>query len=1381
MFFLEKHNLIKKFIRTLAFAGLLFGLIFITFSSDINAQAADTINFQGKIVNVTDGTNLVSGTPSCVAAGADTCDLRVGIYDASTGGTLLWEEDHTDVEIGDYNGVFTLSLNSICSDWAGGCAGAGSGITWGDGTDLYIQLNFDPNGNGDFAEGEIFTRKQFESVPFAYYADVAGSVAGGLDTVYDNDTDKILGVDDPAGLEFISSTAGDITFDLQSTGEFVVQDNNVPVFTIQADGNIAVGDHSATQPFDILAATGAGDQEGVLRIESTVDRAIFKVVNNDGIASSIPIFRLEGDDPDDKAFMTRLVGDTIGTFTLTVGGVLEFGPGGSTARDTNLFRPSANVLRTDDLFQAGSGLEIDAGGGNFDLNNNEAIAFRVENADGSLSVPLCDATTQGRQYYDTSDDNAYVCVETAPSVYGWFNLTQTLTATSTKVVTVGTTGDYASIAAAAGYLNTLTGGIILLAPETHNVTNAVDLDNITLIGANIEDTVVNITGSGSLRSRQTTFNNLTINVDAGITNNSGIDMLEEIGANSTVVFEWVNVITNGTKFLLDSTEITPPTIEVRFESGAAPSGTGAILPAQLSSNINTASNFRISSQGEDGALNFADWDVNISDSGNIITSGVISTTPLDTIFVYPGMNIQGAVDSLPDGGVITILPGTHNISSPISILDDNIKIEGYGDSSVISASGFTGGQNVSAIHVGTQDGTQPANNVFLSNFKLEVTGSGSTDIHGIRVAGGEDNRIEGVTVQKVSGQSGTGTGARIGIFLIDGTAQPLVRPSLIGNVIEGNGGTNYFTDGIHVTGGQDYGFGGIWMNGQGIQNALVDGNNVDYVRETAAVFIGVEDSSLFNNRFSRMGQGSTAPFGIFMGNSTRINMTANIVSGSTQTGSIAIGIDSVTPSFAPSFTDSVFLSNIIDGEGSGGIGFATGFSIGNGTNSSVERIQFQQNIIRGASTAGSTIAFDVDGVFEFNSISNNIFSGGTNNWDIGINIQDPTALQNLVRGNKVNSNVTTGTVDNGTGTIFGVGQHQDTVAPTVNDDSLDGYGTGTLWIDTVSDTAYVLVDNAVGAANWQQVGVGGGSTDLDIAYGNDIDKILNVDNAAGLEYISTTAGNITFDLQSTGDFIIEDSGTPYFSVLDTGLVGIGTNTPQSALDINSAGSAGAPALIFQSDTDTGIFNPAANILSFSAAGTEQFRITADGLQFIGTAADPGAPVDGTLWYNSTDQNFRAAIGGRVQELQTVAIAQAYEGTTTVINAPTPIDWDGAGSNRIIDPEYSHSTAASPSQITVNDTGLYEISYNVNWDTTANSRRTAFCQMYVNGAPVANVSQSYGYSRNNTDDKETNSATYFYQFTAGDFYEIQCSSVGSAGSIETLAGQSYTAIQLIRRN
>lgn len=49
-----------------------------------------------------------------------------------------------------------------------------------------------------------------------------------------------------------------------------------------------------------------------------------------------------------------------------------------------------------------------------------------------------------------------------------------------------------------------------------------------------------------------------------------------------------------------------------------------------------------------------------------------------------------------------------------------------------------------------------------------------------------------------------------------------------------------------------------------------------------------------------------------------------------------------------------------------------------------------------------------------------------------------------------------------------------TADPTVNEDSGDGYGVGSLWVNVTDDKAFVCLDATATAAVWQELGAGGG-------------------------------------------------------------------------------------------------------------------------------------------------------------------------------------------------------------------------------------------------------------------------------------------------------------------
>jgi hypothetical protein len=697
------------------------------------------------------------------------------------------------------------------------------------------------------------------------------------------------------------------------------------------------------------------------------------------------------------------------------------------------------------------------------LQGNEIQDFKIENR---TAAPACNLTYGGRMYHNTIDTKTFVCDGT-----NWMDVTAIYT-TATKVTTVGSSGaDYSDIAGAAGYLNTLSGGIILLSAEAHAVTSPVNLSNITVIGKDDSNTSIHITGNGRIDSYDTTFNNVKFDIDS-INDNMAINVAD--GSNS-LYFEWVDFdIQDSGDALIDSNAGIAPTVTVKFIKCDESAGDGTIVFPQSSANLSLSSTMFVDSRSSDRSLRMDDWDVTLVAGGNVYTTGTIYPVPASSIVVSDDMHLQGAIDSLESmgaGGLITLLPGTHTITQPLTIEGDNIEIMGYGDSSVIFAFGFTAtGSDIAAVQVGSADGTSPVDGAVLKDLKIEI----SSPIHGIRIAGGVDNQIYNLTIQKISGASGSGDTADIGIQLLDGASEDLVRPVVTNSRVFGNGPGNYFTDGIHVTSDPD--ITGVWGYGNRIVNALIEGNNVDFVGETSYVFVGADNSSLFNNRGSRMGAGGGGAYGIYMGNVANVNMNANIFNGSLTTGAIAIGIESFNTGSAKYTQDSLFTNNIIDGMGAGGVGFQTGFQIGSTLNTQVHRNAFTNNSILGASdTIGST-ALLVRGDADDNSFSENDISGGTYSWDTGIDLSSGTQDRNLVQENRF-INVTNNLVDNSTNSRIEVSHHRATTDPGVGDDIGDGFDVGTIWVNTSANTTYVSVDSTSGAAIWNQIdGSGSGTT-----------------------------------------------------------------------------------------------------------------------------------------------------------------------------------------------------------------------------------------------------------------------------------------------------------------
>ena len=160
---------------------------FFSLSNISYAVGADEIALQGKIVRNDsghEGLNVVTGTPACVLAGADTCDFQVAYYSAVTGGTLYLTETFSNTEIGDVGGIFNLKLGSDasptttseCSD--GTCDSIEEVIKEFD--VLYIEIRFAPLGAGSYTE--TFTRTTLNASAYAIRSEYAeGSILDSFD------------------------------------------------------------------------------------------------------------------------------------------------------------------------------------------------------------------------------------------------------------------------------------------------------------------------------------------------------------------------------------------------------------------------------------------------------------------------------------------------------------------------------------------------------------------------------------------------------------------------------------------------------------------------------------------------------------------------------------------------------------------------------------------------------------------------------------------------------------------------------------------------------------------------------------------------------------------------------------------------------------------------------------------------------------------------------------------------------------------------------------------------------------------------------------------------------------------------------------------------
>ncbi|KUK67334.1 MAG: Hemagglutinin-like protein, partial [candidate division WS6 bacterium 36_33] len=175
----KNHRNLAKIV--IIFLGILIpSFIFLgPLKGPIYSATSDTVNLQGKIVRNDaghEGLNVTDGYPACVVSGSgnDTCDFRVRYYDASSGGNLLLTEVFSNVEIGQYLGVFNISLGSDLSPVAG-VYSSFSGLIQGE-DDVYVEMGFDPAGSNTYTE--VFSRMPLQATAYAVRAKYADTATG---------------------------------------------------------------------------------------------------------------------------------------------------------------------------------------------------------------------------------------------------------------------------------------------------------------------------------------------------------------------------------------------------------------------------------------------------------------------------------------------------------------------------------------------------------------------------------------------------------------------------------------------------------------------------------------------------------------------------------------------------------------------------------------------------------------------------------------------------------------------------------------------------------------------------------------------------------------------------------------------------------------------------------------------------------------------------------------------------------------------------------------------------------------------------------------------------------------------------------------------------
>jgi len=170
-----------------------------------------------------------------------------------------------------------------------------------------------------------------------------------------------------------------------------------------------------------------------------------------------------------------------------------------------------------------------------------------------------------------------------------------------------------------------------------------------------------------------------------------------------------------------------------------------------------------------------------------------------------------------------------------------------------------------------------------------------------------------------------------------------------------------------------------------------------------------------------------------------------------------------------------------------------------------------------------------------------------------------------------------------------------------------------------------------------------------------------------------------------------------------------------------------------------------------------------------------SPQNGDIWYNHDHERFEARLNGVSLPLVGAGVIQCYSTLNTNLNVviPVAINWDNED---FIDKDlFLHSG----SRVRILKSGIYKVTYSFCADNTNSARKTLAARLRKNGATEIERSYSYSYSRNTTDDKQTNFASILMSLDEGDYLEVIVSREGSYGTCRLLPNRNYFLIELVR--
>ena len=291
----------------------------------------------------------------------------------------------------------------------------------------------------------------------------------------------------------------------------------------------------------------------------------------------------------------------------------------------------------------------------------------------------------------------------------------------------------------------------------------------------------------------------------------------------------------------------------------------------------------------------------------------------------------------------------------------------------------------------------------------------------------------------------------------------------------------------------------------------------------------------------------------------------------------------------------------------------------------------------------------------------------------------------------------------------------------------------------------------------------GGSQAADLVF-----SLPSADGASGQCLQTDGSGVLSFGVCGGGAGDILDGGNT-----NSASITIGTN---DGFDFNIE-TDGATRANFQADGDidfgsnTLFIDDVNDAVNVAGASTLE-ALNVNGSINLGNTTNSNA---GSIRWTGTDFEGYDGVEWRSLTLGENTGGQFVSNASTNINtaAYVAVPFDAETFKTV---GVTHDSVVDNSRITLDDPGLYYVTYSVSYDATDANRRNVECSVRLNGASIITESTSYSYTRDTTNDKGTNTATTaIVTSAANDYYEVVCIQEGTGGVANLIPGQSWTTV------